>query len=185
MTDNESFALTWARFIGSRTHRANRTNGHAGGDGIVRGRRPCRAGQGPRRRASVTRTCPDPGTRGVARLLRGVDAAIQRHSPGTPPAPTGFRVVDAVIAAFDGTGKTPTCRSRAGGYTASHRDNRADSPSTHPRWWAMEEADRATRARAAGLRGVDARLQRAMAMAAAASPDVLGSRGTRPATLFI
>ena len=90
----------------------------------------------------------------VASLLRGVDAAIHTASPGdATSADLDSAVVDAVIAAFDGTGK-PYLQISGGWVYGENTAITDDSPFRAPALVAWKEPIERRALGAAGLRGV-------------------------------
>jgi nucleoside-diphosphate-sugar epimerase len=90
----------------------------------------------------------------VANLLRGVDAAIHTASPGdATSADLDTAVVDAVLAAFDGTGKPYLQISGAWVYGANTAIT-DDSPFHAPALVAWKEPIERRALAATGLRGV-------------------------------
>ena len=93
-------------------------------------------------------------TAAVASLLRGVDAAIHTASPGdATSADLDSAVVDAVIAAFDGTGK-PYLQISGGWVYGENTAITDDSPFHAPALVAWKEPIERRALGAAGLRGV-------------------------------
>jgi nucleoside-diphosphate-sugar epimerase len=90
----------------------------------------------------------------VASLLRGVDAAIHTASPGdATSADLDSAVVDAVIAAFDGTGK-PYLQISGGWVYGDNTAITDDSPFRAPALVAWKEPIERRALGATGLRGV-------------------------------